>query len=81
MQVHVLDSGSALPATHGDDGLAAPDSSCAVEVEEAARCKLDVLLTLAMEVEGNFLSLQTERYALGSAAERCIVFDIWHHPL
>ena len=56
-EVHVFYSGSALPATHSHDGLAAPDSSSSIEVEEATSCKLNILLTLAVEVQGDLLSL------------------------
>ena len=57
-EVHVLNSCSALPAADSDDGLAAPDPSCSVEVEKAASCKLHVLLTLAVKVQRDFLSLR-----------------------
>ena len=57
-EVHVLNGCSALPATDCNDGLAAPDSSCSVEVEEAASCKLNILLTLAVKIQRDFLSLQ-----------------------
>lgn len=57
-KVHVLNGCSALPATNSNDGLAAPDASCTVEVEEAASCKLYILLTLAVKVQGDLLSLQ-----------------------
>lgn len=50
-EVHVLNCGSALPATNSDNGLAAPDSSCSIEVEEAPSGKLDVLFTFAVEVQ------------------------------
>ena len=50
-KVHVFNCGSALPATNSDNGLAAPDSSCSIEVEEAPSCKLDVLFTFAVEVQ------------------------------
>lgn len=49
-QVHVLNCGPALPATNCDNGLAAPNASCAVEVEEATSSKLNVLLTFAVKV-------------------------------
>ena len=57
-EVHVLNCGSAFPATNSHNGLAAPDSGCPVEIEKAASCKLDILLTFAVEVQGDFLSLQ-----------------------
>lgn len=50
-EVHVFNRGSALPATNSDNGLAAPNSSCSIEVEEASSCKLDVLFTFAVEVQ------------------------------
>ena len=50
-EVHVLNCGSALPAANSDDGLATPDSSCSIEVEEAPSRKLDILFTFAVEVQ------------------------------
>lgn len=56
-EVHVLHCGSALPAAHSHNGLAPPDSSSSIEVEEPTSGKLDVLLTLAVEVQRDFLGL------------------------
>ena len=57
-EIHVFYCGSALPAAHSHDSLATPDSSCSIEVEEATSSKLDILLALAVEVQGDFLSLR-----------------------
>ena len=56
-EIHVFYCGSAFPAAHSHNSLATPDSSCPIEVEEATSRKLDILLALAVEVQGNFLSL------------------------
>lgn len=57
-QVHVLDSGPAIPASDIHDGADTPHSSRAVKVEEAARSIVSILLTLAVIVQGNLLRLQ-----------------------
>ena len=56
-EIHVFNSGSALPATNSNNGLAAPDASCSIEVEEATSGKLDILLTFAVKVQRDLLGL------------------------
>ena len=50
-EVHVLNCGSALPAANSHNGLAAPDTSCPIEIEEATSRKLDILFTFAVEIQ------------------------------
>ena len=57
-EIHVFYRGSAFPSAHSHNGLATPDASCSIEVEEATSSKLDILLALAVEVQGNLLSLR-----------------------
>ena len=57
-KVHIFHCCATVPSTHFHDCSDPPHPSSAIEVEEAPRGKVCILLTFAMVVQGNFLGLQ-----------------------
>ena len=59
-KVHILSSGTAVPAANIHDCAYPPHSSSAIEVEEGSRGEVCVLLTLAVVVQRYFLCLEQQ---------------------